>query len=92
VEVIEDAAADFGPGTTLLDQFAQDPNATKRVGNIYWPFESADEWEIAVALDRLGVSQCKMKLLLETKLVCSQASYMTMPTHSNLDEIPRPFV
>jgi hypothetical protein len=67
-EVFPGAAKSFGAGSTLLDHFADDKYATERQQNLYHPFASKDEWELAVALDRLGVSKKKLDHVLRTKL------------------------
>lgn len=77
--IVYDGAAIALPGLghTLRERFRANklfPNR-EATSNIYFPFKSKDEWELAVTLDRLGVSVGKLNDVLKTKLV-SQVTYI----------------
>jgi hypothetical protein len=65
----------YGKGTTFMDQFGVDKYSHDRLGNIYYPFASRQEWEIASFLLRSSLSMVKIDKFLSLELVCSQFRY-----------------
>lgn len=55
-EMFPGASAVFGQGKTFLDRFDEDEHAPKRQTNLYYPFASEAEWELASFLHRSGLS------------------------------------
>ena len=47
VEEYEGAAKEYGTGTTFMDEFDRDQFAGERINNLYYPFASRNEWELA---------------------------------------------
>ena len=50
------ASSVLGSGPGFMDRFDTDPHAEKRVGNIYYPFLSKEEWNLASWLLCSGLS------------------------------------
>jgi hypothetical protein len=59
----------YGPGTTFLDEFDRDSYAAARVENIYYPFSSKDEWQLASFLLSTNLSMTSMTKFLSLTLV-----------------------
>jgi hypothetical protein len=59
----------FGRGETFMDQCDNDKFAEKRKGNIYYPFASRDEWELASFLLRSRLSMAAVDRFLKLELV-----------------------
>ena len=47
IEVFEGASKTYGKGTTFMAHFDYDKFANERTVNLYYPFASKEEWEIA---------------------------------------------
>lgn len=71
VERYEGAGMLYGPGTTFMDQFDRDPHASKRTENVYYPFASKNEWELASFLARSNLSMASINSFLSLALVSS---------------------
>jgi hypothetical protein len=69
VEEYEGAGASYGKGTTFMDQFNQDAYASECSLNIYYPFSSRDEWELASFLLGPDLSMAAITKFLSLKLV-----------------------
>jgi hypothetical protein len=69
VEEYEGAAKQYGTGTTFMREFDGDQYAGERVENLYYPFASRDEWELAAFLLRSDLSMASIDLLLSLNLV-----------------------
>lgn len=63
------AAKIFGNGKTFMDIFYEDIHASKWEKNEYYPFASADEWELASYLLKSGLSISAINEFLKVKLV-----------------------
>ena len=63
------AAREYGRGTTFLETFDCDPYAQARKTNLYYPFASRDEWELAAFLLRSDLSLALIDSFLSLKLV-----------------------
>ncbi|KAJ7826831.1 hypothetical protein B0H13DRAFT_2241080 [Mycena leptocephala] len=50
------AAKTYGRGDTFLDKFHKDQYREERQSNLYYPFASADEWELASYLTRSNMT------------------------------------
>lgn len=59
----------YGPGQTLMDQFDQDKHADKRAQNLYYPFASRKEWEVASFLLRSSLSMANINKFLKLEMV-----------------------
>jgi hypothetical protein len=69
VQEYEGAAKTFGPGTTFMQQFDYDEFAEERTQNLYYPFASRAEWELAAFLLRSDLSLAALDKFLSLKLV-----------------------
>jgi len=56
IEEFEGAARIFGTGKTFMDKFDSDEYAQMRVENLFYPFSSRDEWELASFLLKSNLS------------------------------------
>lgn len=65
-----DAAHSFEGGKTFLDKFDADHFGKYRVSNIYYPYSSRDEWELASWLLRSSLSMSAIDSFLSLDLVC----------------------
>lgn len=75
VEEYEGAAKEHGTGETFMSEFGRDEHAAKRVENLYYPFTSKDEWEVAAFLLRSDLSMASIDSFLSLKPVSSHHSY-----------------
>jgi hypothetical protein len=69
VQEYDGAAKTFGPGTTFTQQFECDEFAEERAQNLYYPFTSRAEWELAVFLLRSDLSLAALDMFLSLNLV-----------------------
>jgi hypothetical protein len=58
-------------GVTFMAQFDQDPNAVHRTTNLYYPFASRGEWQLAFFLISCGMSMNLINQFLRLELVRS---------------------
>ena len=63
------AARDFGKGTTFMDRFGAHKHAHLRRENLFYPFASRPDWEIASWLLRSGLSMAAIDTFLSLELV-----------------------
>ena len=63
------AAVEYGRGTTFMERFDDDQYAQERKTNLYYPFTSRDEWELASFLLRSDLSMASIDTFLSLKLV-----------------------
>ena len=56
-------------GTTFADQFSNDPHATHRTENLYYPFASSADWQLASWLLRSRLSMAAIDEFLSLHLV-----------------------
>jgi len=63
------AAHVYRKGHTFMDIFDADQYAEKRNGNLFYPFASKQDWEIASWLLRLGLSMAAIDQFLRLELV-----------------------
>jgi hypothetical protein len=68
-DIFEGAARLLGLGKTFMDRFNADPYSNIRKDNIYYPFTSRDEWELASFLLRSGMSMATIDEFLGLRLV-----------------------
>ena len=59
----------YGYGETFMDRCDENKFAERRKGNIYYPFASRDEWELASFLLRSRLSMAAVNHLLKLELV-----------------------
>lgn len=71
VETYHGAGATYGTGKTFMDQFDSDEHASRRKTNLYYPFCSKVEWELASWLLRSNLSLRAIDNFLSLKLVSS---------------------
>jgi hypothetical protein len=73
-EEFANAAYGWGSGETFMDKFDNDDFAEQRKTNLYYPFASKDDWEMAAFLLRSGMSMALiddfLKLQLVSKFLC----------------------
>ncbi|KAH9171632.1 hypothetical protein EDB89DRAFT_2070565 [Lactarius sanguifluus] len=63
------AAREYGRGTTFLQSFDHDQYAQERKKNIFYPFASRAEWEMAAFLLRSGLSMASIDSFLSLELI-----------------------
>ena len=68
-ELFPGASETFGRGKTFMDLFDDDENAGNRETNLYYPFASQPEWELASFLLKSGLSMVAMDEFLKLQLV-----------------------
>ncbi|KAF8232876.1 hypothetical protein L208DRAFT_1269810, partial [Tricholoma matsutake] len=69
VKKYEGAAEEYGVGVTFMLEFDCDQYAVECVENIYYPFASRDEWELAAILLQSDLSMGSIDSFLLLKLV-----------------------
>lgn len=69
VQEYEGAAKEYGRGATFMQKFDCDQYAQERQTNLFYPFASRDEWELAAFLLRSDLSMASINSLLSLKLV-----------------------
>jgi hypothetical protein len=69
VQEYNGAARTFGPGTTFMQQFECDEFAEERTQNLFYPFASRAEWELAAFLLRSDLSLAALDMFLSLDLV-----------------------
>jgi hypothetical protein len=69
VQEYDGAARTFGLGTTFMQQFDCDEFAEERTENLYYPFASRAEWELAAFLLRSDLSLAALDMFLSLNLV-----------------------
>jgi hypothetical protein len=73
VEKYEGAAKEYGAGVTFMSEFHHDQYAVECLENIYYPFASRDEWELAAFLLQSDLSMRSIDSFLSLKLVSAIA-------------------
>jgi hypothetical protein len=68
-EEYANAAQAWGPGETYMGKFDSDDYADLRKENLYYPFASKEDWELAAFLLRSGLSMALIDDFLSLKLV-----------------------
>ena len=68
IQEYEGAAQEYGRGTTFLQEFDCDQYAQERKQNLYYPFASRDEWELAAFLLRSDLSMASINSFLSLQL------------------------
>jgi len=69
VEKYEGAAEEYGAGATFMSEFNCNQYALEHIENIYYPFASQDEWELAAFLLWSDLSMGSIESFLSLKLV-----------------------
>ena len=68
-EFFSRASKVFGQGETFMDLFDKDEHAEQRTVNLYYPFASQPEWELASYLLNSGLSMAVTVQFLKLQLV-----------------------
>ena len=68
-EIYRNASEIFGHGDTFMDLFDKDPHSDKRKDNLYYPFASRQEWEVALYLLCSSLSMAELDKFLKLELV-----------------------
>lgn len=68
----------FGTSKTFMDRFNDDVHAPKRQKNIFYPFASQGEWQLASYLLRSNLSMASIDEFLKLDLVSSHISSLYM--------------
>ncbi|KAJ7808909.1 hypothetical protein B0H14DRAFT_3090219 [Mycena olivaceomarginata] len=58
----------FGTAPTFMDNFSKDRHTNDRQNNLYYPFASADEWEVASYLARSNMTVVQIDEFLKLRL------------------------
>ena len=69
VQDYDGAAITFGLGTTFMQQFECDEFAEEHTQNLFYPFASRAEWELAAFLLRSDLSLATLDIFLSLHLV-----------------------
>jgi len=78
VEEYKSAAEEYGNGTTFMEQFDYDEFSRERTDNLYYPFASKAEWELASFLLRSDLSMKAIDTFLRLELVRLTQSLLTI--------------
>ena len=65
------AAKTYGRGSTIMDEFDADAHARNCETNIFYPFASWQDWELALFLLSSGMSMARIDQFLGLELVCN---------------------
>ena len=68
-ELFPGASESFGKGETFIDLFNGDEYAENQKTNLYYPFTSQQEWELASFLLKSGLSMVVMDEFLKLQIV-----------------------
>lgn len=68
-ENLSPAAEIFGSGLSFMDIFNTDQHAAKRIQNLYYPFSSRQDWEVASFLLRSTLSMAAIDEFLSLEMV-----------------------
>ena len=69
VETYEGCSEAFPGGKSFMDNFRQDKHASKRQENLYFPFVSQEEWQLALWLLHLHLRLSAIDSLLSLDIV-----------------------
>ncbi|KAF8868601.1 hypothetical protein BD779DRAFT_1481169 [Infundibulicybe gibba] len=69
IEEFPGAAQTFGTGRTFIDQFNMDQYSAERITNLYYPFASKAEWELASFLLQSKMSMAAIDAFLSLELI-----------------------
>lgn len=69
VEEFPGAGETYGRGKTFMQTFDEDEHNAERTTNIYFPFSSGDEWQLASFLMRSGMTTTLVNEFLKLNLV-----------------------
>lgn len=69
IEVFDGAGKTYGAGETFMDRFNADTYAEYRKTNLYYPFASKQDWEIAAFLESSNLSMAAIDKFLSLELV-----------------------
>ncbi|KAF8869224.1 hypothetical protein BD779DRAFT_1458028 [Infundibulicybe gibba] len=69
IEEFPGAAQTFGTGQTFIDQFNMDQYSAERITNLYYPFASKAEWELASFLLQSKMSMAAIDAFLSLELI-----------------------
>ena len=75
IEEYDGAAKEYGLGKTFMTEFNNDRFSNERITNLYYPFASRAEWELAFFLLRSDLSMATIDTFLSLKLVKSSFLY-----------------
>ncbi|KAJ7772185.1 hypothetical protein B0H16DRAFT_1305261 [Mycena metata] len=90
-ECFKGASRTFGKGKTFMDLFHEDKYSKERRSNVYYPFASAEEWELASFVSRSKMSNETIDELLKLRLVAKMhLSFNTAKDlRSRIEILPR---
>ena len=69
------ASTVYGSGRTFMDIFDEDKYAGERAKQLYYPFASKDEWELASFLLRSHLSMASIDIFLKLRLVSISSTF-----------------
>jgi hypothetical protein len=82
-ECYPNSSETYGPGSTFMDLFDQDTHSEERKFNIYYPFASRDEWELACFLLQSNLSLASTDKFFKLTLVSWYSSSYN-PVYKNI--------
>ena len=80
IEEYAGAAKEYGLGSTFITEFNNDRFSNERITNIYYPFSSRAEWELAFFLLRSDLSMAAIDTFLSLELVKTSFLQLTFTT------------
>lgn len=90
IEFFPAAAKVFEGGSTFMDNFYEDKHSQDRLDNVFYPFTSKEEWELASWLTRANISGRLMDEFFSLQLVRVHF-YLMKNTHFISDTQPPTF-
>ncbi|KAJ7911544.1 hypothetical protein B0H13DRAFT_2328201 [Mycena leptocephala] len=85
------AAGTYGRGDTFMDGFHKDEYASERKTNLYYPFASAEEWELAVFITKCNMTIADTNEFLKLRLTARMnLSFKTAnDLRSRIESLPK---
>jgi hypothetical protein len=82
-EYYKGAAKTYGRADTFMDIFRQDKYAKDRENNVYYPFASANEWELASYITRSNMTVAATDDFLKLRLVRDDPLFIIKTTYDS---------
>lgn len=86
------ASKPIGQGQTFMEVFDDDGHAVHRAKNLYYPFASHGEWQVARYLLKSGLSMAAINEFLKLELVCLLNDVTAFVSHFLVDQQDWPFI
>jgi hypothetical protein len=90
-DIFPGAAEIYGKGVTFMDLFDQDQHSEKRKINLFYPFASKQDWEVASWLSKSGLSMAAIDNFLSLELVSPDSHYCILLILHQIRQLPLSF-